>query len=315
MKRINVAGIEMTELALGAGKRGAPENDAAAFAVMDRYVELGGNCFDTARMYGGGASDEALGRWLRARGLRDQVVLVTKGSFPSDSRKMHVSRLSPEEIEQDLDESLRAIGTDHTDLHLLHRDDPRVPVEGIMRGLDRLVKSGKARAVGCSNWTIARIIEANAFAARNGLTLLSLCQLHFSLAVTTAAATGDMTHVPMSDVEFGWYEESQFPIMGFAPQGRGYFKRVLANEPMREGDTRYYDRIPENRRRAARLERLSREIDRSPAAICLAYARDNRLNCIPLSGFSSVAQLNEAFDALNFRLTPEQIDFLEGRRS
>ena len=311
MKMINVAGLELSELALGAGKRGPVENDAAAFAVMDRYIELGGNCLDTARMYAGGQSDEALGRWLKSRGLRNQVILVTKGCFPADSKAMHISRLSPEEIEFDLNESLRAIGTDHTDLHLLHRDNPRLPVDDIMITLDRLVKAGKARAVGCSNWTIGRIIEANEFAEKNGLTPFSLCQLHFSLAVTTAAQTQDVTHVPMSDVEFGWYAESQFPIMGFGPQGRGYFKRVIAGEPMREGDTRYYDRIPENRRRAARLEKLAKALGRSPAAVCVAYTRDNRLNCIPLSGFSSVAQLEESFDALNFHLTPAQIAYLE----
>ena len=312
MKTVNVAGLALSELALGAGKRGPAENDEASFAVMDRYVELGGNTFDTARMYAGGQSDEALGRWLKSRGLRDRVVLVTKGCFPADSKKMYISRLSPEEIELDLNESLKAIGTDHTDLHLLHRDNPRLPVDDIMITLDKLVKAGKARAVGCSNWTIGRIIEANEFARENGLTPFSLCQLHFSLAVTTAAQTQDVTHVPMSDVEFGWYVESQFPIMGFGPQGRGYFKRVLAGEPLREGDIRYYDRIPENRRRAARLERLSRKLGRSPAAVCVAYTRDNKANCIPLSGFSTVAQLEESFDALNFHLSPEEIAFLEG---
>ena len=89
MKMINVAGLELSELALGAGKRGPVENDAAAFAVMDRYIELGGNCLDTARMYAGGQSDEALGRWLKSRGLRNQVILVTKGCFPADSKAMH----------------------------------------------------------------------------------------------------------------------------------------------------------------------------------------------------------------------------------
>ena len=187
MRKINVAGLELSELALGAGKRGPAELDKPSFAVMDRYIELGGNCFDTARKYANGQADAALGRWLRATGMRDQVVLVTKGCFPADSKNMYVSRLSGAEIEYDLDESLRAIGTDHTDLHLLHRDDPRLPVDEIMVTLDRLVKSGRARAVGCSNWTIGRIIEANAFAAQNGLTPFSICQLHYSLAVTTAA--------------------------------------------------------------------------------------------------------------------------------
>ena len=315
MKKINVAGLELTELALGSGKRGPIENDELAFSIMDRYVELGGNCFDCARMYQGGLSDAALGRWLRSRGLRDRLILIAKGCFPTDRNKMYISRLSPEEIEYDLDESLKAIGTDHSDLYLLHRDDPKKPVEEIMPTMDKLVKAGKTRAIGCSNWTIGRIIEANEFAEKNGLTPFSLCQLHFSLAVTTAAQTRDVTHVPMSDVEFGWYVESQFPIMGFGPHGRGYFKRVIAGEPMREGDIRYYDRIPENRRRAARLKALSDEIGRSPAAVCLAYTRDNRANCIPLSSYSSIQQLDEAFDALNFRLTPEQIDYLEGRRA
>ncbi|MBO4299388.1 MAG: aldo/keto reductase [Clostridia bacterium] len=315
MERINVAGLKLSELALGSGKRGPAENDRTVFAIMDRYIELGGNCFDTARKYADGQSDEALGRWLRSRGLCDQVIIVTKGCFPADSSAMHISRLSPAEIESDLEESLRAIGTDHTDLHLLHRDNPRLPVADIMITLDRLVKAGKARAVGCSNWTIGRIIEANEFAAQNGLTPFSLCQIHFSLAVTTAAQTKDVTHVPMSDVEFGWYVESQFPIMGYGPQGRGYFKRVIAGEPLREGDIRYYDRIPENRRRAARLDWLAKALGRSPVAICVAYTRDNKAKCIPLSGFSSVGQLEESFDALNFHLTPAQIDYLETGRN
>ncbi len=315
MKTINAAGIEMSEFALGAGKRGPVENDRAVFAVMDRYMELGGNTFDSARMYAGGMSDEALGRWLKRTGMRNRAVIVAKGCFPADPKKMHISRLSPEEIRQDLEESLKAIGIDCTDFYLLHRDNPRIPVSEIMPTLDALVKEGKTRAVGCSNWTVGRIIEANEFAGKNGLTAFSVSQLHYSLAVTPAAQTGDVTHVPMSDVEFGWYAESRFPIMGFGSQGRGYFKRVLAGEPLREGDIRYYDHIPENRRRAQRLSILSRQIGRSPAAICAAYTRDNRVSCIPLCAFSDTVQLEDAFDALNFTLTPEEIDFLEGRVS
>ncbi len=311
MRRIDVAGVQMTEIALGAGKRGPRENDAACFAVMDRYVERGGSCFDSARTYAGGQADEALGRWLKSRGLRDQVTLVMKGCFPLDSKKMYLSRLTPEDIAGDLEASLSAAGTDHADLYLLHRDNPRIPVSEIMPTLDRLVREGKTRAVGCSNWTIGRIIEANEFAQANGMAPLSLCQIHFSLALTTAAQTQDVTHVPMSDVEFGWYEESQLPIMAFGPQGRGYFHRKRLGLPATPGDTRYYDYIPENRRRANRLIRLSQATGRPLSALLLAYVRDNRLNAAALSAFSSVQQLDEAFTALEFTLTSEEIRYLE----
>ncbi len=312
MKKINVGGVLMSEFALGAGKRGPKEMDEACFQVMDRYIERGGNCFDSARTYAGGQADEALGRWLKSRGLRDQVTLVMKGCFPADSKQMHISRLTPADIADDLEESLRAACTDHADLYLLHRDNPRIPVSEIMPTLDKLVKEGKTRAIGCSNWTIGRIIEANEFARANGMAQFATCQIHFSLALTTAAQTRDVTHVPMSDVEFGWYEESRFPIMGFGPQARGYFARKQQNAPMREGDIRYYDYIPENRRRAERLMKLSELTGRPLSALLLAYSRDNKLVSVPLSAFSSIEQLEEAYQALEFTLTPSEINYLEG---
>lgn len=313
MKTIKLnGGIELSEIALGAGRRGPIEKDEVCFPVIDRYMEYGGRTFDSARMYAGGQSDAALGRWLRSRKIdRSSVTLVMKGCHPADPAQMHLSRLSPEEIAFDLEESLRVAGTDYADLYLLHRDNPRLPVSDIMIALDRLVREGKTRAVGCSNWTIGRIIEANEFAEANGLHKMTLCQLHFSLAETTAAQTRDITHVPMSNVEFGWYKETGFPIMGFGPQGRGYFHRKLSGLPASEGDTRYYDYIPENRRRAERLGKLAKETGHSPASLLIAYSRDNSLNCEPLSAFSSVAQLDDAFGALSFTLTKDQIHYLE----
>ena len=311
-KRVQAGPVMLSEFALGAGKRGPKETDEACFSVMDRYLEYGGDTFDTARTYMGGQADEALGRWIQSRKLkREELTLVLKGCFPADSKKMHISRLSPEEIRQDLEDSLRAIGTEYADLYLLHRDNPRLPVDEIMIELDKLVREGKTRAVGCSNWTIGRIIEANEFARKNGLAPLSLCQIHFSLARTTAAQTKDVTHVPMSDVEFEWYEESRFPIMGFGPLGRGYFHRKLNGLEMTDGDMRYYDYIPSNHRRAQRLEALAKATGYPAAAILLAYSRDNSLCSVPLAGFSRSSQMDEAYRALEFELTKEQIRFLE----
>ena len=315
MKKLSILpDLAITEISLGAAGRGDPAQDAAHFAVIDRYRELGGNCLDTARKYAEGRSDEALGRYLKSRGCRGEVILCTKGCHPADTAAMHISRLSPAEIREDLELSLKALGVEYTDLHLLHRDNPRIPVEEIMPALDALVREGKVRAIGCSNWTVGRIQEANDFARANGLTPFSVCQLHFSLALTTPAQTRDVTHVTMNDIEFGWYKETGFPVMGFGSQGRGYFARLASGAPMKPGPRQYYDFIPENRRRAQRLQTLSEDLGVSLASVALAYVRDNALRASALCGFSSVEQLEDAFQALTFRLTPEQIAYLETGR-
>ncbi len=311
MKKIRIAeGLEFTDIALGESKRGDPAREAAAFAVMDRYVELGGDTFDSARLYYDGGSDRALGKWIRSRGLFGKVNIVTKGSHPNKG-DMFRSRLSKDEIERDLNESLSFLGVDHSDLHLLHRDDVKTPVDAIVPVLSGLVRAGKTRAVGVSNWTVGRIIEANEFALQNGFEPLRCCQLHFSLAQTTAAITGDITHVPMNEIEFGWYRESRLPVMCFGAQARGWFAARAAGREPSASPLKYYDLLPENRRRLIRLQNLSKSLGKSLSAITTAYVRDRGLNAVALCSFSSVAQLEEAFEAETFRLTAGQCKYLE----
>ncbi|MEG0766359.1 MAG: aldo/keto reductase, partial [Clostridia bacterium] len=258
MRRIAIAnGVEMTEIVLGATKMGVQEQERERFALMDRYVEAGGNCFDSARKYANGQSDAALGRWLAQSGMRAHVVLCAKGCHPADTAAMHVSRVTPRDIVQDLDEALAAMGVEYVDMFLLHRDNPNLPVEEIMPVLDAQVKAGKVRAVGVSNWTVGRIAQANAFARENDLTPFSVSQLLFSLAQTTPAQTQDVTHVIMNNVEFGWYQETQLPVMAFGTQARGYFARYAAGKEQKPGPRQYYDFLPENHRRAERLRHLS----------------------------------------------------------
>ena len=312
MKTITLAGgVLLSEIALGAGKLGDlrfPEE--TLYPIWDRYTELGGFTFDTARLYAEGRCDAALGRWLKSRSFTGKAAVVTKGSHP-DRGNMFVSRLSCAEIEGDLDASLNALGLECSALHLLHRDDVKLPVEDIMPVLDSLVKSGKTRAVGVSNWTASRIGQANAFARENNLAELTCCQAHYSLAQTTAPATGDLTHVSMNDVELNWYREFSFPLMAFSTQGRGWFAKRAKGEEPTEAPKRYYDGFPENWHRLERLMKLSQETGRSLSAITTAYARDSLPAAIPLCAYSSVAQLEDSMDALRFTLTREQVKFLE----
>ena len=312
MKKIRVKdGLELSWLALGDSKRGDPATEAAAFSVMDRYMELGGNTFDSARLYNDGGADRALGKWIKSRGIaRDSIVIVSKGSHNAADTWI-TSRLSPEEIERDLTESLSFMEQEYSDLHLLHRDDVRIPVEKIVPALSGLVKSGKTRAVGVSNWTVGRIIQANMFALENGFEPILCSQLLFGLAQTTASITGDLTHCPMNDVELGWYRESQLPLMCFGAQARGWFAvRAAGGEP-KKSPKQYYDVLPENHRRLIRIKKLSGKIGKSLGAITTAYVRDRGLNACVLSSFTSTAQMEEAFEAESFRLTLDQIKYLE----
>lgn len=304
------SGVKFSEIALGAGRLGNAEYETECFTVMDRYIELGGTTFDTARIYGGGNCDVALGKWIKSRGMKDNVTIVTKGSHP-DSHTMFVSRLSDTEIEGDLDISLAAIGIERSDIHILHRDDVKKPVEEIVDSLDKLVKSGKTRAVGVSNWTASRIIQANRYAKSAGKTPITCTQAHFSLAVTTPQATGDLTHVPLDEIETGWYKESRQAVLAFGPQARGWFVARAAGIEPKDSPKRYYDDWPENHRRLQRLMKLSEQTGYSLSALTTAYVRDSGMIAIPLCAFSNVSQLEDSLGALKFKLTPEQIEYLE----
>lgn len=311
MKFIKVnENVKLSEIALGAGSLGSAEREQICFEIMDKYVEFGGTTFDSARLYSGGNCDIALGKWLASRKIRHSVTIVTKGSHPNTS-SMFVSRLSREEIESDLDVSLKAIGIECSDLHILHRDDVSKPVEEIVDSLDALVKAGKTLAVGVSNWTASRIIKANNYAKAAGKTPVTCSQAHFSLALTTAPATGDMTLVPLSETETGWYKESGMPVLAFGPQARGWFVARDKNIEPKPSPKNWYDDLPENHRRLARLQKLSRGTGYNITALTTAYVRDCGMAAVPLCAYSSVEQLTESMGALKFTLTKEQIKYLE----
>ncbi|MDR2504579.1 MAG: aldo/keto reductase [Oscillospiraceae bacterium] len=307
---INVGNVPVKGIALGSGNMGEEGSDKARFEIMDKFAELGGVCFDTARLYAGGKADTSLGKWLRGFGNREAVVIVAKGCHPNRDT-MHEHRLTREDVIGDLETSLKELQTDYADMYLLHRDFPKLPVCGIIDALDELVKSGKTKEVGVSNWTVGRIAEANEYAQKAGKAKLSVCQLHFSLGVTSPAQTLDVTHIPMNPYEFAWYKETGFPVMSFGTQGRGFFNRYALGLEQKPGSLQYYGHYPENFRRAERVKKLSEELGLPIAALLTAYVRDCGLNTIPLVAVSSIAQLEEVWRANDVKLSREQIGFLE----
>jgi len=163
--------LEASVLCLGTAEFGSAVGDSLSETITDRYVDLGGNVLDTAEIYaawlpgGSHRSEEFLGRWLRKRKNRNDLILSTKGAHPRlDS--MDKPRMSRKDVESDLDSSLQRLGVDSVDLYWLHRDDPGTPVEEILLTLEEFRKAGKIRYAGFSNWTQARADAARTAAEK-----------------------------------------------------------------------------------------------------------------------------------------------------
>jgi 1-deoxyxylulose-5-phosphate synthase len=256
--------------------------------VLDEYVRLGGNAIDTARVYEDGDSERALGEWLARQpaSVRERLVIVSKGAHPNGARK----RVTPEEIERDLRESVELLGGP-VDVYLLHRDDPAVPVGTIVEALNGLRSAGLIRAFGTSNWTTARIDEANAWAASNGLEGFCLSSQHLSLAVQNEEQWDDTRSANEPEM-FAWHERTQTPLLAWSAQARGYFFGRDGAEVLRVYDNDV------NRSRRRRAEELGSRLGFTASQIALAWALEQPFPVYACFGARTAEQVREAFGAL-----------------
>ena len=281
-------------LALGTAPFGTGIPKDTAFAILDAFTDLGGNLIDTAAVYGMGVSEQTLGEWMRLRQSRDRVVISTKGGHPSIPD--WARRITEEDIRADMEDSLRYLGTDHVDIYFLHRDDESKPVEDIMPILDTLVREGKTRLIGASNWTVARINEANAFARSNGMAEFSVSQIFHNAAFINKEGVYDPTLVAMDSTEHEGYEVNGIPVMAYTSQAQGLFSHIRHKgyEGLTEGMTRTYLN-PATRERAERILAVAAKTGISPTAVSLAFLlHDRRVKTFPILGISRVERLEEA---------------------
>ncbi|MDH6435553.1 aryl-alcohol dehydrogenase-like predicted oxidoreductase [Streptomyces sp. SAI-144] len=183
LRKLGSSDLEVFPLSLGGNVFGWTADESQSFAVLDAYAAAGGNFLDTADSYSawvdgnsGGESETVIGKWVAARGNRDDVVIATKVSQHPD-----FPGLTATNIKAAADASLRRLGTDHIDLYYTHFDKTEVPVEEIIGALDELVKAGKVRAIGASNISAARLAESLAFSDREGLARYVALQPQYNL--------------------------------------------------------------------------------------------------------------------------------------
>lgn len=295
--------LEVSQLALGHLFMHTPARTESSWAYMEEFLEFGGTTFDNSRATADGLSEIFLGKFLKKTGKRKEMVIATKCAH--HNRKYFTPRLDEASINLDLDTSLTSIGTDYIDILYLHRDDISRPVEEIMVALDKVVKSGKVRVLGASNWSAPRLQKANDFANQFGLTPFSVSQINYSAALSTAVATEDLTQVVMDQAEKSWYEESGMLVMPWAPNARGFFSQVINGGAPNARTKEMYGWFPENFRRADRIKELSAKTGYEVGEIVLAYLLcQPKVNVAPIIAFTKREQFEEAKRALNVKLTP-----------
>ena len=309
MKKIKIAdGIMASELALGTASFGTGISEDESFALIDRFIEYGGNVLDTASVYGDfqppnrHLSEKTIGKWLKDKpaSVRDNVLIATKGAHPLPGTPMTMPRLSKTEIENDINSSLECLGVDYIDIYWLHRDDTRRGVEEIMETLAGIVKSGKARCLGVSNWRADRIKAANEHAAQNGLPKICTSQIEYSLAQVNLEAI-DSTLVVMDEKEFAFYRDEKMPVFAFTAQAKGYFDKLAADKLNEMTIKRYTNDI--NSRNFEILKNLSESNGRGLTQNSIAWLRSNPcFEVIPIVGCRTIAQLEDSVGGIGYKV-------------
>lgn len=311
-RKVGRSGLDVSELALGSMQFGWTADEATAFSIMDAYIEAGGNMIDTADIYSnwaegnlGGVSEEIVGRWLRMRANRHNLVLATKvrgrmrkGPNGEGLGRAHIVRA--------VEDSLRRLQTDYIDLYQSHWFDGSIPVEETMRAFDDLIRQGKARYVGCSNHPPWRLIEALWASDRHGLAKYISLQPHYNLVhrdefeqematVVTAYGLGVFPYSPLaSGFLTGKYRQNASP-----PDGA----RV---DRVRE---RYCNE--RNFRLLAEMETIGRRRGQGIVQVALAWLLSNPLVTAPIVGANSRAQLLGSLAAVGFRLDSSEMAVLD----
>ncbi|WP_152362097.1 aldo/keto reductase [Microlunatus speluncae] len=296
-----IAGIgkRVSRLVMGCDNQ---PNLSHASALFDHFYSLGGNAFDTAYIYGRGAHETLLGQWIRNRGVREDVVVITKGA--------HTPHCDPESITRQLLESLERQGTDYADIYLMHRDNEDIPVGEFVDVLDGHVKAGRIKVFGGSNWRPERIDEANAYARTAGKQGFELLSNHFGLAEAYDVPWNGCRHATDPESK-RWLAERQIPLLPWSSQARGFFTgRARPDDRSDEELVRcYYS--DENFERLRRAEKVAAEFGVAATAIALAFVLHQPFPTFPLFGPRSIAETRSSIDALKVKLTPEQVAYLD----
>ncbi len=309
MRKLGSTGIEIAPLVLGGNVFGWNVDRETGFAILDAFLDAGFNAVDTADVYNryapglnGGESETLIGEWMKARGNRDQVVIMTKGGLPMGDGMEGLGR---DYLPRACGASLERLQTDYIDVYLSHRADARTPIAETLEAFQRLIDAGKIRHAGCSNYTADELREALA-AAGDNCARYEVVQPHYNLAQRDGYE-GELESLCVAE---------GVGVVTYYALAAGFLTGKYRDEADMAGSVRTAT-VSQllNPDGLALLERLDAVADRhgaTPAQIALAWNAARPSVTAPIASATTLEQLADLLAFASIDLSAEDIAELEG---
>ena len=307
-RKLGNSGMEVAPLAFGANVFGWTVDEATGFKLLDDFVAAGFNLIDTADVYPrwapgcqGGESETLIGKWLERRGRRDDVIIATKVGMEMGPGRKGLAR---DYILRSAEDSLRRLRTDYIDLYQSHKDDPETPLEETLEAYGQLVREGKVRAIGASNYSAERLRQALEASEKNGLPRYESLQPDYSLAeragyeaalepLCREKNVGVITYYSLAS---GFLTGKYRAEADLAKSARGKSVKKYLNE--------------RGFRILAALDEVARELKSTPARVAIAWLIARPGVTAPIASATSLDQLNDLIEATRLKLDDSAIDKL-----
>lgn len=309
LRPLGRTGLQVAPLAFGGNVFGWTADEATSFRLLDAFVESGFNLVDTADVYSvwapghaGGESETVIGRWMKARGTRHRIVLATKVGMKLGEGR---TGLSPRWIRQAVEDSLRRLQTDHIDLYQAHQDDPDTPLEDTLGTFADLIRAGKVRAIGASNYTAARLAEALRTSERLALPRYETLQPHYNL-VERARYEAELE--PLCRAE-GLGVINYFGLARGFLTGKYRSEADLAQSVRGAGVKAYLNEA--GLRVLTALDSVAARLGATPAQVALAWQIARPGITAPIASATSLAQWQELARAATLALDAEAMAELD----
>jgi len=307
-RKLGGSGISVAPLALGGNVFGWTVDEAAAFKILDAFVEAGFSLIDTADVYSrwvpgnrGGESETIIGSWMKDRGTRKKVVIATKVGSEMGTGKQGLSKGY---ILRAVEDSLHRLQTDHIDLYQSHRDDPEIPIEETLSAYAQLIREGKVRAVGASNFTAERLRQSLDIGMEQGLpryeTLQPLYNLYdrseYEKTLAPVVRERGLSVIPYYSLASGFLTGKYRSVQDLSKSVRGQGVRKYLTE--------------RGFRILAALDQITARTDASRAGIALAWLMAQPGIAAPIASATSVEQLKTLIAAATLKLDKEAMTLL-----
>src|ERR1700760_524594 len=308
-RRLGQSSLQVSPIALGCNVFGWTVDEKASFALLDAWVDAGFNFLDTADVYSrwhtgnsGGESETIIGKWLKARGNREKVVLATKLGIEMAPGKKGLSRAY---MQTAIEDSLRRLQTDYIDLYQSHRDDPETPIEETLSAYADLIKQGKVREIGASNFTAPRLAESLRISSEKNLPRYQSLQPLYSLVERTEFEG------PLEDLCL----KEKVGVIGYYSLASGFLTGKYRARADMEGRTRgarvekYLNDYGFGVVKA--LDEVAARYEAKPGQIALAWLIARPSVTAPIASATTLEQVAELVEAAEIDLDPDSIQKID----